>query len=66
MSKKTKFKVGDIVRSNEHIGIWEVVWYKTGDDTCAIQNNDTRALVKVNRLSLVMEDESGLEIIEIK
>ena len=53
MAKKTKFKVGDIVRSNEHI---------TGDNTCAIQNHRTRALAKVSQLKLVVEDENGVEL----
>jgi|TARA_B110000259_G_scaffold161792_1_gene186169 hypothetical protein len=62
MAKKTKFKVGDMVRSNEHIGIWELVWYKTGDTTCAIQNHNTRALAKVSQLNLIVEDADGVEL----
>ena len=61
MAKKTKFKVGDKVRSANHIGIWELVWYKTGDNTCAIQNHHTRSLAKVSQLKLIIEDKYGME-----
>ena len=54
-----KFKLGDKVRSAGEIGIWDLVWYKEGDTTCAIQNHKTRALTKVSQLSLIVEDEEG-------
>ena len=54
-----KFKLGDKVRSTGEIGIWDLVWYKEGDTTCAIQNHKTRALTKVSQLSLIVEDEEG-------
>tara|TARA_R110000744_G_scaffold377186_1_gene491982 strand:- start:439 stop:732 length:294 start_codon:yes stop_codon:yes gene_type:complete len=54
-----KFKLGDKVRSTGEIGIWDLVWYQEGDTTCAIQNHQTRALAKVNQLSLVVEDGDG-------
>jgi|TARA_R110000737_G_scaffold221208_1_gene236706 hypothetical protein len=57
--KISQFKVGDKVRSAEQIGIWDLVWYKEGDTTCAIQNHKTRALTKVSQLSLIVEDEEG-------
>ena len=59
MAKKPKFKLGDKVRSTGEIGIWDLVWYKEGDTTCAIQNHKTRALTKVSQLSLIVEDEEG-------
>lgn len=62
MAKKTKFKVGDVVRSSNHIGIWKLVWYKKGDTTCAIQNHNSRSLAKVSQLKLVNEDEYGVEL----
>ena len=57
-----KFKLGDKVRSTGEIGIWDLVWYKEGDTTCAIQNHKTRALTKVSQLSLVVEGEEGEEL----
>ena len=57
--KPSQFKVGDKVRSTGEIGIWDLVWYKEGDTTCAIQNHKTRALTKVSQLSLIVEDEEG-------
>ena len=60
--KISQFKVGDKVRSAEQIAIWDLVWYKEGDTTCAIQNHKTRALTKVSQLSLVVEGEDGEEL----
>ena len=57
MAKKTKFKVGDKVRSNDQMGIWDLVWYKKGDTTCAIQNDSKRVLAKISQLKLVGENE---------
>jgi hypothetical protein len=61
MAKKTKFKVGDKVRSANHIGIWELVWYKAGNNTCVIKNHHTRSLAKVSQLKLIIEDKYGME-----
>ena len=60
--KPSQFKLGDKVRSTGEIGIWDLVWYKEGDTTCAIQNHKTRALTKVSQLSLVVEGEEGEEL----
>ena len=46
-------KVGDKVTCTTHPGIWELVWYKKGDNTCAIQNDKYRYIVKVATLKLV-------------
>jgi len=44
-----KFKVGDKVTSQEYSEsrVFELVWYKEGDHTCAIQDDCLRAVVKV-------------------
>ena len=60
--KISQFKVGDKVRSAEQIGIWDLVWYKEGDTTCAIQNHQVRVLAKVSQLNLVVEGEDGEEL----
>ena len=57
-----KFKLGDKVRSTGEIGIWDLVWYKEGDTTCAIQNHQVRVLAKVSQLNLVVEGEDGEEL----
>ena len=57
-----KFKLGDKVRSTGEIGIWDLVWYKEGDTTCAIQNHKVRVLAKVSQLNLVVEGEDGEEL----
>ena len=57
-----KFKLGDKVRSAGEIGIWDLVWYKEGDTTCAIQNHQVRVLAKVSQLNLVVEGEDGNEL----
>jgi hypothetical protein len=41
------FKLGDKVLCNSYPGEWELVWYKEGDHTCAIQNDKYRYIVKV-------------------
>ena len=46
-------KVGDKVTCTTHPGIWELVWYKEGDNTCAIQNDKYRYIVKTATLKLV-------------
>jgi hypothetical protein len=39
-------KQGDKVTCMTHPGVWELVWYKEGDTTCAIQNEKYRCIVK--------------------
>ena len=56
MSKKPKFTVGDKVTSIEHEGIWDLVWYKDGDTTCAIENSHMRAIAKISQLKLIKGD----------
>ena len=56
MSKKPKFKVGDKVTSIGHKGIWDLVWYKEGDTTCAIKNSHMRAIAKISQLTLIKGD----------
>jgi hypothetical protein len=46
-------KQGDKVRCTTHPGVWELVWYKEGDTTCAIQNEKYRCIVKTAILSKV-------------
>jgi hypothetical protein len=58
----SKFKVGDSVTITKEPGTWELVWYKDGDDTCAIQNNRARMIVKVNQLKLASEDTDMIEL----
>ena len=56
MAKTPKFKVGDKVATIlEPKIIFELVWYKEGDATCAIQNSRLRSIVKVQNLTLVEE-----------
>ena len=53
MKKQTyKFKEGDKVTTTALPGIWELVWYKDGDDICAIQNSRRKMLAKVSGLRL--------------
>ena len=49
-------KQGDKVTCTTHPGIWELVWYREGDTTCAIQNERYRYIVNVSSLKKV-EDE---------
>ena len=60
--KSSQFKVGDKVQSTGEIGIWNLVWYKEGDTTCAIQNHRVRVLTKTSQLSLVVEGEESKEL----
>jgi hypothetical protein len=46
-------KQGDKVTCNTHPGEWTLVWYKEGDNTCAIQNDRMRCIVKVSTLKPV-------------
>ena len=54
-----KLKQGDKVTCMTHPGIWELVWYKEGDTTCAIQNEKYRFIVKVATLKKVVEDKEN-------
>jgi len=49
-------KQGDKVTCTTHPGIWELVWYREGDTTCAIQNERYRYIVNVSSLKKI-EDE---------
>ena len=51
-----KMKVGDKVTCTTHPGIWELVWYKEGDTTCAIQNKTYRYIVKVSTLTKIKDE----------
>ena len=44
-------KQGDKGTCITHPGVWELVWYKEGDTTCAIQNKTHRYIVKVATLT---------------
>lgn len=47
-------KQGDKVTCTTHPeSVWELVWYKAGDATCAIQNEKYRYIVKVATLKVV-------------
>lgn len=47
-------KVGDKVTSTQYPNReFELAWYKEGDNTCAIQDEKIRAIVKVASLNLV-------------
>jgi hypothetical protein len=48
-----KMKQGDKVTCTTHPGEWTLVWYKEGDNTCAIQNDKYRYIVKTATLKLV-------------
>ena len=58
----SKFKLGEKVTTINNPGIWELVWYKDGDNSCAIQNSRVRALAKVNQLKLASEDTDMIEL----
>jgi len=46
-------KLGDKVISSKFPDrVFELVWYKEGDETCAVQDEKLRAIVKVSTLSL--------------
>jgi hypothetical protein len=45
-AKANRLCLGDKVRCTTHPGVWELVWYKEGDTTCAIQNEKYRCIVK--------------------
>lgn len=50
-------KQGDKVTCMTQPGIWELVWYKEGDTTCAIQNKTYRYIVKTVTLKVVKDKE---------
>ena len=58
----SKFKLGDKVTVAKDPGIWELVWYKDGDDSCAIQNSRVRSLAKVSQLKLASEETDIIEL----
>jgi hypothetical protein len=46
-------KLGDKVTSTKFPDrVFELVWYQKGDETCAIQDETLRAVVKVSTLGL--------------
>ena len=50
-------KVGDKVTTTQYPNrVFDLVWYKTGDTTCAIQDEKWRMIVKTSTLSLVTQD----------
>jgi hypothetical protein len=46
-------KEGDKVTCLTHPGIWTLVWYRESENTCAIQNETSRFIVKVSSLTVV-------------
>ena len=50
-------KQGDKVTCTTHPGVWTLVWYKEGDNTCAIQNDKYRYIVKVTTLRVFDNNE---------
>ena len=48
-----KLKQGDKVTSISLSGVWELVWYQKGDETCALQNEKYRKIVKTKTLTKV-------------
>ena len=46
-------KQGDKVKCMSLSGVWDLVWYKDGDETCAIQNEKYRKIVKTRTLTKV-------------
>ena len=49
-------KVGDKVTSTTYPGKeFDLVWYQEGDNTCAIQDEKIRAIVKTSTLGLVTQ-----------
>jgi hypothetical protein len=46
-------KQDDKVKCITHPGIWTLVWYKEGDETCAIQNETHRCIVKTRTLTKI-------------
>ena len=48
-------KQGDKVTCTTLPGEWELVWYKEGDTTCAIQNKMYRKIVKTVTLTKVKD-----------
>lgn len=48
-------KNGDKVTCISLSGVWTLVWYQKGDETCAIQNETYRKIVKTKTLTVVKE-----------
>jgi hypothetical protein len=48
-------KQGDKVKCISLPGVWVLVWYQKGDETCAIQNETYRKIVKTRTLTIVKE-----------
>jgi hypothetical protein len=50
-------KLGDKVTSTQYPDrTFELVWYQEGDNTCAVQDETLRAIVKVSTLGLVTQE----------
>ena len=60
MASKIKFKLGDRVtlKTNPTNQVYEIVWYKDNDATCAISSNNMRKIEKVKNLTLANEEVS--------
>ena len=51
-------KVGDKVTSTKYPDrVFNLAWYKNGDNTCAIEDGHLRAVVKVSTLDLVTQEQ---------
>ena len=46
-------KQGDKVKCTTHDGVWTLVWYQNRDETCAIQNETYRCIVKTRTLTKI-------------
>ena len=58
-----KFKLGDKVKLALEPGrVFELVWYKEGDTTCAIQDYRTRSLAKTSQLIPYIEGEDDIKL----
>jgi hypothetical protein len=51
-------KQGDKVKCISLPGVWTLVWYQKGDETCAIQNETYRKIVKTRTLTVVKDKEN--------
>lgn len=49
-------KQGDKVTCTTYPGEWDLVWYQEGDQTCAIQNEKYRYIVKTTTLQPIKRD----------
>ena len=48
-------KEGDKVTCLTHPGIWTLVWYRQDENTCAIENEKSRFIVKTSSLTVVKQ-----------